>query len=293
MIVLKFIRRAGYKTMVSSVHDVTIDDIINLVNNPKVIDINNYSSKDEMKASQELFYWGDMQDRNNAYISNNWGTRCAIVLDYDSGVTIEEFIEQYNGVFFFALYTSISHKEELHKFRVIIPTTNEYKITPILKDLILEKFPGVDKSTCDNRGFYVPGKINDMYKSHISYGPLFDLSVFDSQIKKIEKAQEYAELDRLALIATRSKINSDKKGSFQSYKTKALNNKITEINNISRNETGTRYITLRNFAYSMANATYPDNGSLLFEDYEIVNLVLDHTDDANIRKMLNNILTKR
>lgn len=88
-----------------------------------------------------------------------------LVLDYDSGATIESVQEQLKDVIHVG-YTSFSHSPERHKFRVIIPLSrpvpadlmkkpkdSERSILPALVDM----FGGIDVTTFDcARSFFMP-----------------------------------------------------------------------------------------------------------------------------------------
>lgn len=66
-----------------------------------------------------------------------------IILDFDDGATIKEFVDKYRHEFVFALGTTRSHKidkktqkpNSIHRFRVIIPTTDITLEPKDLKDL--------------------------------------------------------------------------------------------------------------------------------------------------------------
>ena len=67
----------------------------------------------------------------------------ALVLDYDSGFTMDEFYDRYYSYRWF-LYTSSSHKPDFHKFRVIIPLMSmisKEEYTSVLRKALEFKFP--------------------------------------------------------------------------------------------------------------------------------------------------------
>lgn len=292
MIVTKFRRIAGATTKVSSIHDIDLDDIEELVSNPVLLFPPNFRSKDEMKASQYLFYWGDMINRSNPRVAGNWGERYAIVLDYDDSVTIDEFISKYDGLFQWYLYTSISHTEEHHKFRVIIPTLTAFTMNKILGKIIVADFPGVDETTCSPRGFYAPHRKDTKYRFHISYGDLYDISKYDRDIKIVEDAILAEEQSRQMIQATKMSTIGERKGSFSAYKKKAEENLLDQLNSIPRYQSGNRYSRLTSMTGSLINAKFPETGERLFNDYEILGMILGHTNDPAIRSMVNSFLRR-
>lgn len=291
MIVTRFKRIPGETTKVSRIHDVGLEDIEELVSNPVILFPPNFRSKDEMKASQDLLYWGDMLDRHNPRVAGNWGDRCAIVLDYDDSVTIDEFINIYDGQFQWYLYTSISHSEEQHKFRVIIPTNKTFTMTKILGKLIIGDFPGVDESTCSPRGFYAPHRKDTKYRFHVSYGDIYDINKYDKSVKLIEDAYAIAEQERQAILLTKQTMFTNN-GSFAQYKKKAEESLQNQLDEIPRFQSGNRYTRLVSMTGKLINAKYPQTGERLFSDYEVLGMILGHTNDPAIRSMVNSFLKR-
>ena len=74
----------------------------------------------------------------------------ALMVDYDDGVKIDDFIDKFPTMKYL-LYTSFRSCDELNKFRVIIPLAkpldNKYMKSPVNKNILLEMFDGCDKST--------------------------------------------------------------------------------------------------------------------------------------------------
>lgn len=105
----------------------------------------------------------------------------AIILDYDSGYTIEDFCRRYYAYRFY-LYTSSSHTTEKNKFRVILPmmdllhsedyTTNTRKVLQM-------KFPEADPTGFySDHFFFIPSKSDNPYYYKINYGRLINPKMF-------------------------------------------------------------------------------------------------------------------
>lgn len=77
----------------------------------------------------------------------------AIQLDYDSGVTIDEFIKEFSNKFMFALYTSWNYGfKPYDRFRVIIPLEHPLPQSDMgftYTEVMREEFPGCDDSAFD------------------------------------------------------------------------------------------------------------------------------------------------
>ena len=93
-------------------------------------------------------------------------------IDVDNNITIQEFIARYNEYEFW-LYTTLSHKPEHHKFRVIfkgaIPNY-DWKVEnnrKALRILLQEDFPFLDKQAIGpERIFYCPYKTKNYQSCH-------------------------------------------------------------------------------------------------------------------------------
>ncbi|MGN2271663.1 hypothetical protein [Priestia megaterium] len=101
----------------------------------------------------------------NGYIKRskaNWDSQQVIALDFDEGLTLDEalkdpFFRKY-AVF---LYTTFSHKEEQHKFRVVLvldePITN-YKDFERIMAALFELYPYADQACRDGSRLFFGGK---------------------------------------------------------------------------------------------------------------------------------------
>lgn len=87
-----------------------------------------------------------------------------LVLDYDSGMWIDDFIAKYRHLTHVG-YTSHSHTDSFHKFRVAIPLTKPIPASLLIKPkngesilpALFEVFGGLDLSSFDRaRSFFMP-----------------------------------------------------------------------------------------------------------------------------------------
>lgn len=162
MIVCKYYRVENALVRIHSMLNVESRDIINIMSKP--IHTNS-------KSEVPLYFWGSPIDYKNTKLSKNFGKRSAIILDYDNGYEIREWINKWGGnIGTWYLHTSFSNSELHNKFRVIIPTKS-FIMTNILKRSLLSYFNEdghLDISSFDNRGFYLPS-YNDLNKMDYFY----------------------------------------------------------------------------------------------------------------------------
>jgi len=123
--------------------------------------------------------------------SKNLTSLSTLVLDYDCGFSIAEFMMRYYK-FRFYLYTSSSHTPQKNKFRVIIPLEREIPINEytIEMRLALEKyFKECDKTAFyKDHPFFIPAKKEENeYIYKINYGRLFDIENELRDLLYIEK----------------------------------------------------------------------------------------------------------
>ena len=92
----------------------------------------------------------------------NWDSQQLVALDFDNEITLQtalndEFIRS-NAVF---LYTTFSHSEELHKFRVVFVLENvltNYSDFERVMTYLLEKFPQADEKCKDGSRLFYGGR---------------------------------------------------------------------------------------------------------------------------------------
>lgn len=130
-------------------------DVVRFVNTPK-----KYLQKSDIPL-WSFYGLVPRQDRELASNRTNYracGANMAVVnalqIDYDSGVmTIDQFVDDHQGLDY-ALYTSPSHTNEHHKFRVVIPLAtpllNAYLTRGKVRDCLLAMFPNCDQSTINS-----------------------------------------------------------------------------------------------------------------------------------------------
>lgn len=123
------------------------------------------SKHDAMGFNCSAYIWEDKHwiPRKKQYLDKHY----ALILDYDAGEsTIEEF-QQNHPDLEWLLYTSFSHTDEEHAFRVVIPLVSEVGPDDIYrrKKKLVKLFSGkngIDGSTFSrNRFFYIPCYFGD------------------------------------------------------------------------------------------------------------------------------------
>lgn len=281
MIVLRHIMIPGDLVHVECEHDLTLEDIEQLVTNPPL------PTCDE-KDLQYKLYWGERLDTSRSLISDNWGIRTALVLDYDGSlvddeVKFEDFYSKYNGKFQFYMHSSWNDKiKGVDKYRVIIPVEESYWMTQPLKNVLLRVFAGCDESTFDNRGFYIPVK-RPNYRYAISNGKILNMHGFDNLVQQ-EIAVEH-EKQRLKDIMRAEYIakHGDTSGSDE-HKANWLRVVKDKLDQISWNVDGSgRYSKLVCTIGSMHK-----HNTLYFDEFEIEEFLdeyISHLDSKNQRSL--------
>jgi hypothetical protein len=273
--VLRYQNEEGKRVKIESVRQITLENLYSFVTNPLIADEN--TTKDKLS----LIYWGCLKDPSTLYLANNYGSRCAILLDYDKDITIADFIESFGNQFKYYIYTSWSHSSELNKFRVIIPLSSPFAMNEGIKNAILSKFTGVDRSTCDNRGFYIPCKRNEEYQWHVSNGPV--TSVFE-MFGDLDADKYFDDLFNESLNP--KKLEEVKVSNSPKFHDIVLESITRELDTIPRVTTGDRYVEIRRLLWKMLKKI-DNSGNFVFSVSECTSLILNHTNDKAIRALCN------
>lgn len=244
MIVNRYYRREGEPTRIDIKLNLDHAKIMKILENPIYKDLKQYDGDvDEAKSSLPLYFFGELKDNTTIYLKDNYGIRSALILDYDKNMSIGDWHEAHKGKFEYYMYTSFKHSDEQHRFRVIIPTLQQFYMTAELKECLFEDFPNVDSTTFDNRGFYGPGYYTDNYGFLYSEGPVFNI------------AREYAE--RMQKIINRYPSLEDVKQSRaicteddRAFHAKCILDKArAKMDSVSWTTKGGRFVTLRSTWY--------------------------------------------
>lgn len=104
-------------------------------------------------------------------ISENMDTLDMLFIEFDDGRTYESFIKEF-GSFQFALYTSWSHTEDNHRFRVLMPLEtplkNAYLESKHLRNWLAMQFRGCDTSAFHRFHMQIVPVLRPGYKYHIN-----------------------------------------------------------------------------------------------------------------------------
>ena len=137
--------------------------------------------------------------------------------------------------------------------------------------------PNKPVSTQDYEWFYNQGELFSFKLLEQEYARRLRDSKLDQNLKKTRNLKKNSEM---------SKFQKAK------YKEIAYNNLKKELDNIPTVQTGSRYNSLLSVCGKFCSAKYPDN-QYVFEEDEIRQIILTHTDDKNVRKMIVDLLRKR
>lgn len=285
MKVLSYRKIANDKQHIESECELDLEQIVQLVSNPP-------DPISDEKNEQYLIYWGERIDDSISRIASNWGIRCAIILDYDGSlvddeVKFDDFYMKYNGKFEFYMHSSWNDViKGVDKYRVIIPVQNKYNMNPALKNVLLRIFKGCDKSTFDNRGFYIPvARFN--YRYAISRGKILDISCFDDLVNKEIEAEHARQLEKARIREAKMAKYGDTYGSDE-HKENWIRIVREDLSSFSWGLDGSgRYAKIRDTIYSMQK-----HKVFNFDEYEIEDLVdeyisrLSRENQRSLRKMI-------
>jgi hypothetical protein len=197
--------------------------------------------------------------------------------------TISEFEERFKEYTYFLYTTSSYIKNEIDKFRVIIPLEQRIKWNVFYNS---KEELGVYFNTADNSSWtnfhnlpnIVPGKTDYYYK--INYGKFWN---FVSELLPIrseilmKRQQEKPQI----VVEYTNMPNED-------YKKQQLEKILKKLNDIPSDTCGDRYTRLVSVTCRMILVKH--NGEYIFSDHEIEQTILSHTDDARVRAMLKSNL---
>lgn len=127
---------------------------------------------------QDLPMWNFWQNDTTERNSKNCQYLTGLLLDFDGSMTIKEFEMRYYSYQYY-LYTTMSHTENKHKFRVIIPFSDCLSVeqyTPEMRKALEVKFPFCDPTAFyKDHYFFLPAKPeNGLYQYKINYAKLFN-----------------------------------------------------------------------------------------------------------------------
>lgn len=155
-------------------------------------------SKDDSYLISEGYSDSELYSRNySSQSKDSFRYVDSIILDIDDGITIEEFTEQYKE-YDFLLYTTWSHTNDHHKFRVIIPLSETIEIYGKCNLFVKAKrrlFPkqDMDCSLC----YFAPSSSSKIQKNE---GKRYNSKIIYDTMLRIEGEEkikdEYSELLR-------------------------------------------------------------------------------------------------
>lgn len=172
-----------------------------------------------------------------------------LVLDSDDGTTLEEIITKCKTLNYnFFIYTTHSHTEEKHKFRVVFPlaTPIPANIYPLLWKWTAKEFPTIDLSAKDcSRMFYYPA-----IKTPQSpfYAESFDGNLLDwRELPLVALAEESPKQENQKPSSKNPTQNSNKAKS--AYVQAALDDELSRVRSAVKGE---RNSTVNKAAFALA-----------------------------------------
>lgn len=263
----------------------THEDIIKLIENPERID----------KEKSPL--WQFFESNSKVRDSKCFTKVSALVLDFDDKLSIYQFQEKYKKISYY-LYTTYSHTKKHNKFRVIVPIkediTYEMIHKKLLKKSLVKFFEGLDQSCFSN--FHnipiFPKDNNEDYYCFYNKAEIFSLKLIKTIYNNLEQMENLRISDLNEKKEILRKKFEGKPINYQAYQKKVRDNLENELKEIPKSTCGNRYNLLVSFTGKMTNAKYPDQ-TYIFDKFEIDYLVLGHTNDSRVRKMVDGIFRKR
>ena len=262
---------------------VTLDlDILRVISDPLE------SSKDETP----LWLFVDLlEGAKHKRDQLNYNNLHALIIEFDSGLTIPEFEERYSYLEYY-LHTTSSHSSEKHRFRVILPLDEPYPYQlfkhRFVKPCMVEYFKGLDPS-CFSNFQKLPAlpKVQSEYYYKYNSGIYFSYALIRHNVDTMILKEQKEEERRIKLIEYR-RANNPNHPNLEKYKAKVVENIQSEIYSIPRTKCGHRYTDLVRVTGKMLAAKYPD-GDHIFDLEEIEDLVLGHTNSSNVKKMIRDL----
>lgn len=148
------------------------------------------------KTKDSAAMWNGWNNVNGVRGSVNTDYMSVLMLDIDGKTTYQDFLTQYNNKFKLFLYTTASHTEELHKFRVVIPLARNIssKGYDCIRKALIKYFPFADPMGFNHdQGFFIP-TILPTTKEYLKYNNkctiLFDIEKELRNLITIEKMKQ-------------------------------------------------------------------------------------------------------
>lgn len=257
------------------------DKIINILRNPL------HLSKEDLP--QWMFIDSKLSVRDEKHYINMY----ALMIEYDDGYSIDEFRARFAD-FRYYLYTSTGHTDEHNKFRVIFPLLKPIAYSElrrkIVRNTLVAYFGDIDP-TCFSNFQKLPNDINHNYKYYANKGIKY-WSPDECKKQYNDELEQQAQIDAIRLSEKLIRVDKTKKFNKDAYYEAVLNTAREAINKIPNYQSGDRYRLLCSQTGKLLAATYP-NGEYIFDDADVEHLILGHTDDSAVRKMVYKFSTNR
>ncbi len=198
--------------------DLTFEDLCKVVRTPTVSETKNNAS---CVYPFELRY----TDGATTAVQDNAHSLTILVMDVDSGYSIDQFIETF-AEYQFVLYSTYSHTAEKNRFKAFFPLKQplELKIlrSKYFKSWFQKKYPFNDESILKFVGIYLPNcPSHDTYRYHINEGRQYHFDDFKDEIlkskskyemiDKFKEARRKSKEDEFAGRATKASVRNNRK----------------------------------------------------------------------------------
>ena len=164
-----------------------------------------------------------------------WHSQQIICLDFDSGLTIEQAIQEFKHSAMF-IYTTFSHSEKLHKFRVVFLLNERlynYDLYSHIMDNLLKKYPYVDSSCKDGSRIFYGG--SDLYvldyNNKLDIYQYIDSSVLDTIPDEPNFDINHIDINHININNTSTSIDLPPSNSFNTPSYNSLFNILSHLDN--------------------------------------------------------------
>lgn len=131
----------------------------------------------------------------------NWHSQEIVALDFDSGMTVEQALNEFATTACF-MYTTFSHTDEQHKFRVVFVLEKpiyDYDLCKQLIENLVSKYPMADQKCIDpNRLFFGGRVLHEIdYSNRLSVNDTITCSIAEKDNSEIPTRNQLVKLDGL------------------------------------------------------------------------------------------------
>lgn len=214
----------------------------------------------------------------------------ALILDYDGGITPQEFCRQYPRLEYY-WYTSTNHLKDgvTHKFKVVLPLAEEIPFDAIYNDqakaALLAYFPGHDPSSLTNYQARPNGGAHYEWGFNVRDTVRYSLDMVTETINRIP------ELQLLASRRSSGEIKPHYDPDPVAYINRRRHAHYAKLLTLPRSAGEASYHHYLSLVGSMLSANC--NGVWCWQVQEVYDIVVGHRSDKSITNMIRDFASRR